>query len=177
MQPFTISGPTTVTFTMREDPEEPQVIGSLNAEDLYTPLSNGTGDVGEACSLLSTTGRGFYVLGIVAPNQEPTNHALRDISAYSAELERWGRPMVLLFPTEDDAQRFNFDEFAALPATVAWGVDSDGSILREAREQLKLTSASLPVFMVCDTFNRVVFVSQGYTINLGEQLMKVIRQL
>ena len=28
-----------------------------------------------------------------------------------------------------------------------------------------------------DTFNRVVFVSQGYTIGLGEQLMKVIHKL
>jgi len=38
-------------------------------------------------------------------------------------------------------------------------------------------SLSLPVFLVCDTFNRVVFCLQGYTINLGEQLLKVIRQL
>ena len=42
---------------------------------------------------------------------------------------------------------------------------------------MKLTSPSLPVFLICDTFNRVVFVSQGYTINLGEQLMKIIRKL
>jgi hypothetical protein len=33
------------------------------------------------------------------------------------------------------------------------------------------------VFLICDSFNRVVFVQQGYTINLGEQLLKVIRQL
>ena len=33
------------------------------------------------------------------------------------------------------------------------------------------------VFIIADTFNRVVFVSQGYTIGLGEQLMKNIRGL
>ena len=174
LTPFRLDGPTTIEFTMREDPEEPQVIGSLNAENLYAPL---TESEGPSVSLLSTTGRGFYILGIVAPNQEPTNHALRDISAYKEELEKWGRSMVLLFENDDDAQRFNFGEFAQLPSTVAWGVDPDGLILKEAREQMKLSSASLPVFMVCDTFNRVIFVSQGYTINLGEQLMKVVRQL
>ena len=174
LTPFRLDGPTTIEFTMREDPEEPQVIGSLNAENLYAPL---TESEGPAVSLLSTTGRGFYILGIVAPNQEPTNHALRDISAYKEELEKWGRSMVLLFENDDDAQRFNFGEFAQLPSTVAWGVDPDGLILKEAREQMKLSSSSLPVFMVCDTFNRVIFVSQGYTINLGEQLMKVVRQL
>ena len=35
----------------------------------------------------------------------------------------------------------------------------------------------LPMFIVADTFNRVVFVSQGYTIGLGEQLMEVIKKL
>lgn len=35
----------------------------------------------------------------------------------------------------------------------------------------------LPMFIIGDTFNRVVFVSQGYTIGLGEQLMKVIHKL
>ena len=34
---------------------------------------------------------------------------------------------------------------------------------------------SLPIFIIADTFNRVVFVSQGYTIGLGEQLMKTIK--
>ncbi len=36
---------------------------------------------------------------------------------------------------------------------------------------------SLPVFIIADTFNRVVFVSQGYTIGLGEQLMKTVHGL
>ena len=43
---------------------------------------------------------------------------------------------------------------------------------------MKLANASqLPIFIIADTFNRVVFVSQGYTIGLGEQLMKVIHKL
>lgn len=35
----------------------------------------------------------------------------------------------------------------------------------------------LPVFFIADTFNRVVHLSQGYTIGLGEQLEKTIRKL
>ena len=43
---------------------------------------------------------------------------------------------------------------------------------------MKLANANtLPIFLIADTFNRVVFVSQGYTIGLGEQLMKVIHKL
>ncbi len=173
LERFTIGdGPSKMDFTMREDKEEAQVIGSLNAEDLYFDHASQSKK-----SILSTTGRGFYVLGIVAPNQEPTNHALRDISVYKEQMEKWGRKMLLLFQNDDEAQRFNFAEFDKLPNTVVWGIDVDGKIRQEVWEQMKLTSPSLPVFLICDTFNRVVFVSQGYTINLGEQLMKIIRKL
>ena len=162
----------TVAFTLRESQEDVQVIGSLNAEDIYHDQQ-----LNADKSLLSVTGRGYYVLAIVAPNQEPTNHALRDISVYKDEFEKWGRKMIFLFQNDDEAQRFNFAEFNQLPETVVWGTDVDGKIRQEVWEQMKLTSPSLPVFLVCDTFNRVVFCLQGYTINLGEQLLKVIRQL
>ena len=36
---------------------------------------------------------------------------------------------------------------------------------------------TLPIFVIADTFGRVVFVSQGYTIGLGEQMLKVIHKL
>ena len=42
---------------------------------------------------------------------------------------------------------------------------------------MKLKSPNKPVILVADTFNRVVFMSQGYSIGLGEQLIKVINKL
>ena len=36
---------------------------------------------------------------------------------------------------------------------------------------------SLPVFLIGDTFNRVVFESHGYTIGLGDRLLHTIHQL
>ena len=157
---------------MRESEEDVQVIGSLNAENIYHDLADNVDK-----SLLATVGRGYYVVGIVAPNHEPTNHTLRDIAACRQGFEDWGRKMVLLFENEDAAQRFNRDEFSGLPSTVVWGIDKDGKVLEEIRENMKLTSDALPLFVVCDSFNRVVHVQQGYTINLGEQLLKVIKKL
>ncbi len=172
MQRIHLNQSQSVDFTLRESQEDVQVIGSLNAEDIYRDKAENADK-----SLLSTTGRGYYVLAIVAPNLEPTNHAMRDISVYQQEFEKWGRKMIFLFQNDDEASRFNFAEFDKLPNTVVWGTDVDGKIKQEVWEQMKLTSPSLPVFLICDTFNRVVFVQQGYTINLGEQLLKVIRQL
>lgn len=159
-------------IVMREDDHDLQVIGSMNAENIYHDLDE---DIDK--SLLATTGRGYYVLAFVKPGHEPTKHTLHDIAAYKSDFEAWGRKMIMLFTDEDEVERFNFDEFANLPSTVTWGIDKNGTILSEAIENMNLTTDDRPLYLVCDSFNRVVYVQQGYTINMGEQLLKVIKKL
>jgi hypothetical protein len=36
---------------------------------------------------------------------------------------------------------------------------------------------TLPMIVMADTFNRVVFFSQGYTIGLGERIIKTSKAL
>ena len=85
--------------------------------------------------------------------------------------------MVLLFPDEEAASRFKASEFPGLPSTVVYGIDTDG-IADQAIRSMKLNPrGGLPIFLIADTFNRVVFASQGYTIGLGEQLMKTVHGL
>ena len=55
--------------------------------------------------------------------------------------------------------------------------DIDDKIYNEIVANMKLQNPNRPLILVADTFNRVVFVSQGYSISLGEQLVKVIKQL
>ena len=172
---FTIEpGKTTnVELVMRESKDDIQVIGNFNSENTYI-----TADTQEETSLLSTTGRGYYVVAILGARQEPTNHAMRDIAAVKEQLEAWGRKMVLLFPDEDGLSKFDAKEFGDLPNTIVYGVDKSHAIQNEMVAAMKLTHANtLPIFLIADTFNRVVFVSQGYTIGLGEQLIQIIHKL
>ncbi len=168
----------TAPLIMRQASEGLQVIGSLNAEHLYQKLGTASewnpqvAFTSHEGSLLSTTGRGFYVLGIIAPNNEPTNHTLRDIAQYREALEAWGGSLMLLFRNEDEARRFCLSDFPALPQNTHFGIDHTGAILDEITSSLHLTSQTLPLFVIADTFNRIVFLSEGYTIGLGEQLVK-----
>ena len=158
---------------MRESADEVQVIGNFNSENKFKRADNG-----EETSLLATNGRGYYVVAILGSRQEPTNHAMRDIAAVKKDLEEWGRGMVLLFPDQKGFDNFDPKEFGDLPSTITYGIDTDGAIQKEIAQAMKLANANtLPIFIVADTFNRVVFVSQGYTIGLGDQLMKVIHKL
>lgn len=164
---------TVVDLVMREAKDEVRVIGGFNSESLYRPV-----DGGGQRSVLATTGRGYYIVGILGTGQEPTNHALLDIAALGKEFDEWGRGILLLFTDEEQYRKFRPQEFPGLPSIITYGIDADGSIRRQMVEGLELPNKTvLPVFIIADTFNRVVFVSQGYTIGLGEQLMKVIHKL
>ena len=162
---------TTLPLEIRQNTNEVSVIGSFNSESLVIKD-------GKEVSLLSQTGRGYYVVGILGVGQEPTNHALHDIEKMKRAFEAWGRPVVLLFESEADAAKFNHDEFPGLPSTVQFALDKDGSVRKQiAREMKLMNEKQMPMFIIADTFNRVVFVSQGYTIGLGEQMQGVFKKL
>ena len=162
---------TTLPLEIRQNTNEVSVIGSFNSESLVTKD-------GKEVSLLSQTGRGYYVVGILGVGQEPTNHALHDIEKMKEAFEAWGRPVVLLFESEADAAKFNHDEFPGLPSTAQFALDKDGSVRKQiAREMKLMNEKQMPMFIIADTFNRVVFVSQGYTIGLGEQMQCVFKKL
>ena len=163
---------TSVPMHIRQDPSSVQVIGSFNAENLYLP-ADGSG----ARSLLSTAGRGYYVVGLIAPNHEPSAHALNDLIAEAPGLEKWGRSIILLFDSQEKLGRFDAKRFNGLPATVTFGTDIDNNIAAELTSAMKLAEGDRPVFAVVDSFNRVLYVVQGYTIGLGRQLLNIIEKL
>ncbi|MDE5671886.1 MAG: transglutaminase domain-containing protein, partial [Duncaniella sp.] len=171
---FNINAGTTAErqLKIRQDSTEVQVIGSFNSENLYHDLESDTDK-----SLLSTTGRGYYILGLIQPNHEPTAHNLNDISALAAEFEKRGNKMVLLFADESEAARFDKSRFPSLPSNMVLGTDLNGTILREVTANLNLPSSERPIFIIADTFNRVVFLSQGYTIGLGETLTDILHRI
>ena len=170
---------TTIDLTMRQSDDIVAVVGNFNSESKFQLLDNEFKPVvGDAVSILSQTGRGYFVVGVLGVGQEPTNHAMRDIAQKSEALDKWGRPMVLLFENEAEAQKYRQENYGTLPKNIIYGIDKDGNIRHQIAQEMKLQNETqLPIFILADTFNRVVFCSQGYTIGLGEQLTKVINNL
>lgn len=170
---------TTINLTMRQSDDIVAVIGNFNSESKFQLLdSEFKPAVGDHVSILSQTGRGYFIVGILGVGQEPTNHAMRDISKVATALDKWGRPMVLLFEDEAEARKYGQENFGTLPKNIIYGIDTDGSIRSQIAHEMKLQSETqLPMFILADTFNRVLFCSQGYTIGLGEQFTKVINNL
>ena len=174
---FTIEeGKTTVEeLVMRDIEDQIRVIGSFDSEMKYTSVAPDQEPVVK--SVLETTGRGYFAVALVDYGTEPTNHAFMDISAVKAELEAWGRPILVVFATEDDYRKFRAQDFN-LPSTVHFGIDINGQMRDMIATEMKLTKGGrLPLIVMADTFNRVVFFSQGYSIGLGESLVKTSKAL
>lgn len=172
---------TSLDLRLRQSDEEVSVIGSFDSESKFMLVDRTSFEpVGQMpVGILSQTGRGYFVVGLIGVGQEPTNHALRDIAKMKTQLDAWGRPFVLLFESEDDARKFHNDGLdKGLPTNTVFGIDTDGQIRHQIATQMKLKNEKqLPIVIIGDTFNRVVFCSQGYTIGLGETLLGTAKKL
>ncbi len=100
------------------------------------------------------------------------------MAAVKQKLEDWGRPIVLLTTDGVDLTRFmDRPEFQGLPSTVSFG-SLDRNVLDAALKTSRIPlSGDYPVFFIADTFNRVGWCSQGYTIGIGEQILKIANKL
>lgn len=165
---------TDAPLIMREDTTLLQVIGSFNSENLYTDAASGREQ-----SLLAHTGRGYYVAILLQANHEPSTHILHDIEALKADLEQWGRPIVALFPSQADYEAFmkRRNEFPNLPSTLSFGIDSKKQVQDDFFGSGLTKSQELPIVALTDTFNRVVFMTQGYTIGIGEQIKAALKKI
>lgn len=174
-------GITNLSLEMREDENGVTVIGSFDVNTTFLPI-NATAEVPIASavnsSVNSTGDKTYYILGILGVGAEPTNHALKDIAAVKAELDAWGGVVLLLFPTQGDYEKYDPSQFPPLPSKVVYGIDVGSKIQKEITDNLHLQDPdSLPLFIIADTSDEVVFVSQGYTISLGDQMLNVINKL
>ncbi len=159
-------------LTMREDPSGIEVLGTFDSESHYLPEGATV-----TRSLLSTTGRGYYVLGLLKPNHEPSNHALRDLAAESKAIEDWQRPVILLYDSQESIDRADMSTMPRLPYGTTTGSDMDNAIRNRIAESFPLSDNDYPIFIIADTFNRVVFISRGYTIGLGRQIADTVSRL
>lgn len=163
---------TSVAINMRTSETEISVIGNFNSETKIQLLN------GEEKSILSQTGRGYFCIGLIGVDQEPSNHALKDIEKVAKDLENLKRPILLLFENKDAANKFKKHDFDNLPQNIIFGIDNNGVVCKQISENMKLKDChQLPIFFIADTFNRVVFISQGYTIGLGERLKQTFMRL
>ena len=170
---FTIkAGETTkVNLILREPNADLSVIGSFYSNNRFTDPE--TGEEYNPKQLIKDS---YYILGLLDQGSEPTTHAMQDIAAFRKEFEASNLPLIFIFSDKADYDKFKLKSFSELPDGIIYGLD-DGSIRDDLVESLHLSNDSRPIFIIANANSEVVFVKQGYTIGLGEQMLKVMAKM
>ena len=160
---------------LREAQVSTAVIGTIDNNLSYDYLID-TNNVNQEKLLAD---KGYTIVGIIAPNHEPTNHALNDILPHIKELETTGCNIVILDKSSKAFLGYNhYNDFTAA-SNAKWllSAQENDQLIANIEHQLNLTSPELPIFFLSDNKGQVFFLKQGYTIYLGEQILKTIKKI
>ena len=150
---------TEVNFVLRKADYKVSVIGSMNPEMKF--LKDG-----KEVSILSQTGRGYFLVCCLGYKDEPTTHAVRQLTAIADAINK--KELKVLALGQAQPQNIN---------GLITGTDKDGEVMKMLMNGCKKEGAILPVIALCDSFGRIVYYSQGYNTSLGEELKKVLKSL
>ena len=160
-----------MNLILREPNADLSVIGSFYSNNRFTDPE--TGEEYNPKQLIKDS---YYILGLLDQGSEPTTHAMQDIAAFRKEFEASNLPLIFIFSDKADYDKFKLKNFSELPDGITYGLD-DGTIRDDLVESLNLNNDSRPIFIIANANSEVVFVKQGYTIGLGEQMLKVMAKM
>ena len=103
---------------------------------------------------------GERIVAYLDGGSEPTTHAMQDISILKDRFNNLGGNMTFFFQNEDDFKNFKLKNFNDLPQNIVFEINQD------------IPTTNLPIFLIFNEKNEVIFESKGYTIGLGEQLLR-----
>ncbi len=159
-----------VKMKVRNVTEVMNVLGKVGLPLAYVPEGKKTPEI------VKLPRHGYTVVALIAANQEPTNHLVRDMSNMKDDFEAKGIPMYFLFPDEAQMKKFARHDFKPLPENMLLGYDSEGKLLEMVTRCLDLKNAdNLPLILMMNKTGEVVFISQGYRVGLGTQIIKFIK--
>ncbi|MBQ8454105.1 MAG: transglutaminase domain-containing protein [Bacteroidaceae bacterium] len=161
----------TEQLRLRADEDKLRVIANFDCEQYFTNAR------GVHKKILETTGRGFYMIALIRSGHEPSTHLLHDMEAANIHISQWSGCYLMLFESQEDYAKFDRREFDDLPSNVLFGVADPETFEAMHIEELTHGNKELPIVMLCDTFNRVVWFRQGYNIGLADQLMDALRKV
>ena len=162
---------TSVNLVLREPDARLSVIGSFYADSKFTDPE--TGEKGNPKQLIKDN---YFILGLLDQGSEPTTHAMQDIAVFRKDFEDSNLPILFIFSSQEEYDKFKLKNFSELPDGIVYGID-EGSIREEIVDGLHLNTESRPIFLIANANSEVVFVKQGYTIGLGEQMLKVLAKI
>lgn len=117
------------------------------------------------------------ILAWLEPDREPTKHLMVDLRAYRNHPELAKANLLLLFRNEQEKMQTIQANGQHLPPGTRYLVVNPGSVgdIRQANVNFK--GQSLPIVTLITPDGKILFLSEGYRIGTGEELVKLLSSL
>lgn len=141
----------TLEIKLRKDIAQPQIIGQLETAGIVSLLSG------------SANAENGLVALWMDPGTEPAKHVLNDLPLLKKELDARNIQFIFFSGSEIENRQ-------GLPENSLFLGLSDNpyaDIIREPQREF-----SLPLIVVSDSKGNILYMSEGYTIGIGEQILK-----
>jgi transglutaminase-like putative cysteine protease len=155
----------TLEIEVRSDTARPGVLGNINLEMI-------TGLFSDSAELLRNSLLNGAVVAWIEPGQEPTRHIFNDLPLLKEELDDWGGSFMFLTVSENSSDALRIEELKDLPDKSFFGTDLDLKAFKNNVSLEKDHGTSLPVIVQCDNRGRIIFISTGYRIGIGETILR-----
>jgi transglutaminase-like putative cysteine protease len=153
---------------IRKESIEKKILGKIDLKDVIYNF------YATKVSLSCVENKGLVIIWI-EPDKEPTKHILNDLPLLKQELDNWGGSFLFLTGSDKEATSFNPETIKGLPANTLFGIDNQLAILKKSVKINPPPDIRLPFVVLSDKDGNILFSSAGYSIGMGEQILKNVR--
>lgn len=152
-----------------------------DAETVVEVIPRQDCDTGTVFGHLSLAKLGFpekpQVIALIAEGHEPSNHVVRDICLRRTDFDKAALPVNFVFTSDVQLNKFRQQDFAPFPLQTCFAADGTAQLAEALSKALPLHNASnLPLVIYVDAQGDIRYYHQGYTIGIGDALLKASRQ-
>lgn len=135
-------------------------------------------DSGKPAKLNQYMGEEGMIVTVIDPSKEPTKHLMEDLRAVKQALDQWGGPVIFAVAGDKFSSGFNPKVYKELPDRAIFGHDVKGETAASISTVCSITgTAQWPVIALLNSKGEIIWHSEGYSIGLGDQLIKQIKKM
>ncbi len=155
--------------TLRNSGQAPEVLAALNPAWPVNPMD------GQPFDWKGVLDTGKAIICWVEPDKEPSKHIFQDLGVLKKEIDKLNCPFIFIVPENKLPSGFTMAAWPNLPSSSRFMIVPDLSSLAELEKAVgKSLSGQLPVVIRMDGEGKVTYLSSGYKIGIGEELIKLL---
>ncbi|MCU6712336.1 transglutaminase-like domain-containing protein [Paenibacillus sp. J5C_2022] len=136
---------------------------------------------GSAAQLEEAVKQGGAVLAWIEPDREPSKHLLRELRELSGELNKLPAPIYLLVGEEKRAEGIALPSLTELPVAACFckddGAYSQLDALTRVLPEDAAVDRSFPIVAVLDAAMDIRYISSGYKLGIGKEVLKTLKHI